>query len=291
MKKLTKSDFIRASVDVHGDRYDYSEVDYKNNQSMVNILCRIHGRFLQRASNHMRGIGCNHCRRTKPKDPNFINRAIEVHGDKYDYSKVEYKGSFPHVTIICKKHGEFRQSPANHLSGRTCDKCARESTRAGKEKIEAIFRSVHGNKYDYSKTEYSNLRAKITIICEKHGEFKQRTKNHIDGQGCPKCGDRFGIKENMWLDSLDVKERQVRIGNFVVDGYCEDTKTVYEFNGDFWHGNPEIYNQDDVNVVNNTTFGDLYKKTKNREKYLSSLGYNVVSMWENDFNLSRTHQI
>jgi very-short-patch-repair endonuclease len=290
MKKLTKSDFVKVSISVHGDKYDYSESDYKNNLSMLNILCNVHGTFVQRASNHMRGMGCYHCRKMKPKDPNFISRAIQVHGDKYDYSKVEYDGSFPHVTIICKKHGEFRQSPANHLSGRMCDKCAREATRIGEEKIESMFRSVHGDKYDYSLTEFSNIRAKITILCKEHGEFKQRTRNHINGQGCPKCGDRFGIKENLWLDSLNIKERQIRIGRYVVDGYCSKTKTIYEFNGDFWHGNPDVYNQEELNIVNNTKFGDLYKKTRNREKYLSDLGFNIVSIWENDFNLSHIHR-
>lgn len=289
MVKLTKSEFIQRAKSVHGDKYDYSEVDYKNNQSTISIICNTHGRFLQRASNHMRGIGCRNCGKTKPKDTNFITRAIDVHGDKYDYSLVDYKGSFPHVTIVCRHHGEFRQSPANHLTGRGCDKCARESTRIGVGVIEKVFKIAHGDKYDYSLSEYGGLRKKITIICREHGEFKQRTRNHMNGQGCPKCGDKFGIKENLWLDSLGVTYRQVRIGKYTVDGYCDKTKTVYEFNGDYWHGNPNVYDPNDVNIVNNTKFGDLYRKTIEREKYIVNLGYNVISIWESDFNLSKTY--
>lgn len=90
--------------------------------------------------------------------------------------------------------------------------------------------------------------------------------------------------ENSWLDSLNINERQVRIGKYIVDGFDPLTNTIYEFNGDFWHGNPSKYNPSDINYVNNMKFGDLYEKTLVKENYLRSLGYNVVSIWESDFN-------
>jgi very-short-patch-repair endonuclease len=142
---------------------------------------------------------------------------------------------------------------------------------------------VHNNKYNYFN-DYKNIRTKILIECKEHGLFKQRSKNHLDGQGCPKCGDNFGIKENKWLDSLNISERQFRIGRYVVDGYDPGTKTIYEFNGDFWHGNPDIFKKNDYNNVLKKTFGELYEKTLKKEIELKKMGYRVISIWENDFN-------
>jgi len=70
----------------------------------------------------------------------------------------------------------------------------------------------------------------------------------------------------------------------IVDGYDPDTKTIYEFNGDFWHGNPDIFNSYDYNNVSKKQFGELYENTLKRERELIKKGYNVISIWENDFN-------
>ena len=86
------------------------------------------------------------------------------------------------------------------------------------------------------------------------------------------------------MDLYSIKERQIRIGRYIVDGYDPDTKTVYEFNGDFWHGNPEIFKRDDFNSVLKIKFGDLYDKTIRKEIELKKMGYEVISIWENDFN-------
>ena len=144
---------------------------------------------------------------------------------------------------------------------------------------------VHNFKYDYDLVIYKNNRTKIPIICRLHNNtFYQKPGNHLQGQGCPKCGDNFGIKENKWLDSLNISERQFRIGRYVVDGYDPDTKTIYEFNGDFWHGNPDIFKKNDYNNVLKRTFGELYEKTIKKEIELKKMGYRVISIWENDFN-------
>ena len=207
-----------------------------------------------------------------------------IHGNKYDYKKVNYESSHSYLIITCKKHGDFEQLATNHLSGKGCGECARESTRIAVDDFIKRCNEVHGFKYNYDLVVYENLRTKIEIICKEHGVFKQRSKNHLDGQGCPRCGDLFGVKENKWLDILGVKERQVRIGKYFVDGYDPVTNTIYEFNGDFWHGNPELYDSSDINTALNKTFGELYEKTIKREEILIKKGYNVVSIWENDFN-------
>lgn len=121
----------------------------------------------------------------------FITRAKEVHGDKYDYSKVRYVNSQIKVCIICPEHGEFWQKPNKHLRGRGCRKCADLETAkrlsSTTEKFVACAREIHGDKYDYSKVEYKDSKTKVCIICPEHGEFKQRPNSHLRGCGCLKC--------------------------------------------------------------------------------------------------------
>ena len=92
---------------------------------------------------------------------------------------------------------------------------------------------------------------------------------------------------NIYIQHADNEgEKNIKINKklFKFDGYCKETNTVYEFMGDFFHGNPKLYNQNDINPLNKKTFGELYRNTINREKYLIKRGYNVISIWENDFN-------
>ena len=284
--KFTKDDFIQESIKIHGDKYDYSLVEYIKSSEKVTIICREHGNFIQRASNHLQGRGCYDCKKTRKYDSEkFIGLSNKVHNGKYLYDKVIYNGSHNDVIITCLEHGDFSQTPTNHLRGKGCGKCATESTRLILHDFINRCNLVHNFKYDYDLVIYKNNRTKIPIICRLHNNtFYQKPSNHLQGQGCPKCGDNFGIKENKWLDSLNISERQFRIGRYVVDGYDPDTKTIYEFNGDFWHGNPDVFKKDEYNNVLNKTFGDLYDKTLKREIEINKMGYKVISIWENDFN-------
>jgi len=115
----------------------------------------------------------------------------EVHGDRYDYSKVNYTKNIDKVVIICKEHGEFLQRPKSHKEGQGCPKCGNKLRKRGdyftNEKIIGKFKEVHGDRYDYSKVNYTKNIDKVVIICKEHGEFLQRPKSHKEGQGCPKC--------------------------------------------------------------------------------------------------------
>ena len=91
------------------------------------------------------------------------------------------------------------------------------------------------------------------------------------------------LKEKEWLDSLGITERQYPIENYRVDGYDPETNTVYEFLGDYWHGNPEVYDPDDYNKSCSKTFGQLFDETNKRIKYIKSLGYNIITKWENEW--------
>ena len=191
-KRLTTEEFIRRAKDVHGDRYDYSKVEYVNARTKVCIICPEHGEFRQTSSEHLRGQGCPKCAHEKQVSSStitteeFIRKAKEVHGDRYNYSKVEYVNTRTKVRIICPEHGEFLQIPNNHLQGQGCPYCAGKIRLTTEEFIRKA-KEVHGDRYDYSKVEYMNGPTKVCIICPEHGEFWQISRDHLQGQGCPKC--------------------------------------------------------------------------------------------------------
>lgn len=128
----------------------------------------------------------------------FINQAKEIHGDKYDYSLVDYKDIYTKIKIICLEHGEFFQSPVGHLAGRNCIKCGdlkrghynKLTTNTFIEKVNII----HNYKYDYQLVKYLKNNIKIKILCHAHGEFEQLPMCHMRGYGCPKCGNSLKSK-------------------------------------------------------------------------------------------------
>ena len=118
MKTDKTKEFIAKAKAVHGDKYDYSKVNYVNSFTKVTIICPKHGEFEQTPNLHLKSQGCPNCYGNKKMTiEEFIKRAKEVHGDKYDYSKVKYVNALTKVTIICPIHGEFEQTPAKHLLG------------------------------------------------------------------------------------------------------------------------------------------------------------------------------
>ena len=186
-RKMTTEEFIEKATVVHGDRYDYSKVVYVGSKQKVTIICSVHGEFEQIPNSHLRGQGCADCGGTKKSTTEqFIEKAKAVHGDRYDYSKVEHVNSSTKVTIICPEHGEFEQIPGGHLSGKGCAECGGTKKSTTEQFIEKA-KAVHGDRYDYSKVEYVNDSAKVTIICSTHGEFEQMPTNHLVGRGCLEC--------------------------------------------------------------------------------------------------------
>ncbi len=196
-KRNTLESFIIKAQYVHGTLYNYSKVNYVNANTKVIIICPVHGEFEQRASSHTQGYGCNKCGTLLQKQKitgsieEFIAKAKEIHGDKYDYSKAIFNGKLNNITITCPVHGDFEQNASNHIRGGNCPNC---STIKSSEKrtmpweicLKQFFK-IHGNKYDYSKANYIKTTAKIEIICPEHGSFWQSPTSHKQGNGCPKC--------------------------------------------------------------------------------------------------------
>ncbi|MGA9574049.1 MAG: hypothetical protein WBS20_08900, partial [Lysobacterales bacterium] len=118
----------------------------------------------------------------------FVRRAREVHGGRYDYSLVKYVNGYTPVSITCRKHGRFEQQPAVHFRGSGCPACATEKQTMRAEVFIQRATEIHGARYDYSKVKYKTARIGVTIICRKHGAFKQLPDNHLHGLGCLKCG-------------------------------------------------------------------------------------------------------
>ena len=207
---MSENNFIKQVKEIHGDKYDYSKVEYVNNKTKVCIICPEHGEFWQRPDIHLRGCGCKKCVQKKLSNSDiFIENARKVHMDKYDYSKVEYKNTDTKVCIICPEHGEFWQTPYNHLKGQGCKKCANEilskNMRLTTEEFIQKSQEVHGDKYDYSKVEYINNHTKVCIICPKHGEFWQRPNDHLSGYGCLKCSVRNYYSNEEYIENIKIK--------------------------------------------------------------------------------------
>ncbi len=190
--KLTTEQFIEMAITVHGDKYDYSLVEYVNNSTKIKIICKMHGVFEQNPADHLSNRGCYLCgKRTcgdklKHTKDLIIDKFINIHGYRFDYSLVEYININTKVKIICKEHGIFEQSPSTHINGNGCAKCGgicKSNT------VEFINKAItkRGNQYDYSLVEYINAITCVKIICKEHGIFQQTPNAHLSGRGCPSC--------------------------------------------------------------------------------------------------------
>lgn len=205
-KRMTLEEFIEKSNEKHGfGRYNYSKVVYVNYNTNVVIICNNHDEpyeFLQTPNNHLHGEGCPICRYIKMAEKQkltlneFINRANEIHGiGTYDYSHVKYVDYKTLILIICPKHGEFPQTPNDHLQGHGCYICGIEKHKLTLEEFIERANDFYGiGTYDYSESEYIDSQTLIKIICPKegHGSFWRIPTNHLRCSGCPKCNKNKG---------------------------------------------------------------------------------------------------
>lgn len=189
-------DFLKKAKNIHGNNYNYLNVEYKNSHTPIIIKCQRHGNFRQRPRTHIEGSGCPTCgvlTRTKKISMNqqtFVTRASKIHKNFYDYSLVEYKNSYTPIVIKCPKHRKFKQMPKAHSEGYGCPKCGIEVRQLTINELLKKFRQLHGNKYNYSKVDSAAMLDHIIIGCPKHGKFHQRVQVHLIGRGCPKCAFR-----------------------------------------------------------------------------------------------------
>lgn len=314
----TTKSFIKKAREVHGYKYDYSKLKYVHSTLKVIIGCKRHKWFEQRANAHLRGGGCLKCAREviswKVQKANtcttqeFIKKSKLKWGNKYDYSRVKnYKNSDTLVIIECKKHKIFIKVTAhNHIrSGLRCPLCNKRRKNITFKMFLELARKMHDKIYIYKKDYYKGIDKKVKIKCRKkgHGYFLQNYLDHIRGKGCPICTRKTGYSRKAieWLRKMEkhlkIKIRHMKhIGeysikllngkNIKVDGYHPRSKTVFEFHGDAYHGNPKVYkpNSKPNYYFPNKTAKRLYKETKEREKQIKRLGFNLITIWESDYN-------
>jgi hypothetical protein len=268
MRKLTTDEFIEKSIEIWGNRFDYSLVEYENNKKKVKIICPIHGKFEQKPNNHLNSkYGCTQCgierekynkiedkRRKKEqlkkeRIDNFFKKCKEIHGDRYDYSLVEYINTNSKVKIICREHGEFEQRASAHSAGQGCSECKFEKRRTGLDEFLIRCKEIHDDKFDYSLiTEYKNSNTKVKVICKKHGEFLITPDNHINRkQGCVECKklglDGFLEKaKSKWGDRYDYSLVEYKNNKEKINIICKEHGVFEQRVSDHFnlkHGCPE----------------------------------------------------
>lgn len=253
-RRKTVEEFIEEANEVHGiGRYDYSKVNYVDNKTEVIIICHNHEtpyEFSQTPSHHLSGNGCKLCGIKNRADKRrltleeFIERSRKIHGNKYDYSKVNYINNSTDVIITCPIHGDFPQTPSNHLSGKGCLDCAYEKL-ANDRKLtleEFIERAnkLHGvGTYNYSKVVYVNNHTDVIIICPKHGEFKQKPNDHLIDCGCQNCHKSNGeiavrnflIKNKIEFEEQKRFDKCKYINSLSFDFYLPQYNLCIEYDG------------------------------------------------------------
>lgn len=226
--------FIEKAQLIYGDSYDYSDIDFVDSKTPIQLSCKIHGDFSMRPANHLNGQHCRSCKRDanaaalKQKSTDvFIAKARLVHGETFDYSKANETDDRGRSRLICKVHGEFWQFRNNHLEGRGCRLCSSIARTTTVPEFIRRSEATHGEgTYGYSLVKgFSTTRDKVAIICPVHGVFEQIARDHMRNTGCPSCaidrtritfeefaqrarlahGDRYEYVEESWVrDSIFV---------------------------------------------------------------------------------------
>ncbi len=220
MKLLTLTEFIKKAREVHADRYSY--FDYINARIKVKIKCNICDNvFYQTSANHLTGHGCPMCKGKKTTElqkhtlTQFIEKAIVIHGHRFNYNNVVYIDSGTKVTLTCNIcNTTFDQLPSNHLAGHSCPVC-RYINNGNKSRLtleEFIDRAnkIHNYKYNYNKVLYLNGKSKIIVTCKDHGDFQQLASNHLNGHGCPVCkGVNVSIRQLLTIEQFIEKAKAI----------------------------------------------------------------------------------
>jgi flagellar biosynthesis/type III secretory pathway chaperone len=291
MKKLTTEQFIEKAKRVHGNRYDYSKLEYIDARTKVIIICKEHGEFKQKPVSHLRNHHCDFCAKENRKQTNIERYGVScsLHNKKVA-EKVKQ-------TNIIKRGCEYP----------TQNKCVKEKVKQTNIERYGVCRKS------------SNVKKILPLITDKEWLFEQYM---VLGKTAVQIAQELNISDGtvgkylkqheieirytvgysrkavQWLESImeeqnifiqhagNIGEYQMPETRFKVDGYCNENNTVYEFHGDCFHGNPDLFKDDDKpNFYQpELTAKELYNNTIERENKIKELDFNLVVMWENDYN-------
>lgn len=321
-RKVPLDEMLKRFAEKHKGKFTYPEIEnyYVDGSTKLNIKCETHGIFTQTAHSHLYG-GCSKCadakiseqtkgverpdRRTTTEE--YIVKANKKHNNRYKYTKTVYvKSKDTKIIVTCDDHGDFEISPKYHLSGKGCQICHdNEQVKQSRLKLPALiqkFNGIHESKYKYDKVVLVGDAANVPIIvhCTTHGDFSILVQKHYT-HGCPECEKdnpkkkRSSIKQskpaNHWLDTMErilgiTLVREFRLPENLrraVDGYDPTTRTVYQFHGDYFHGNPDVHDELSYNDLKSMTFGQVFDESCRYDQEIIDLNYNLEIMWENDW--------
>ena len=291
----------------------------KGANSIIPVWCTIHNisfwaRLTQHFNDFRHGNGCRKCSNREL----WTAERVQIDGPRrypeYGYHYVTdahvtdgYKSIIPVWCTIHEILNWVRIQYHFHDDLRGCSKC---TNRTGWD-LERFLREailIHGDTCDYSEIKDEDIvkgTSKIPITCRIcHQKWYPTIQNHINREsGCPPCSrkgySRVAIE---WLEYMAMKDnthiQHARNGGehlipgtlYHVDGYSASLNKIYEFNGDYWHGNPDLYHPDEVNEVAGKTMGELFDRTKERLQKILELGYNLECIWERDWrSMKRLH--
>lgn len=244
---MNLDEFVERAKIVHGDRYTYLAV-FPKGRLQARMLCSKHGEFTQSCNNHLAGRGCPQCGNTSKGNHNkysleaVIAKVSAIHGNKYVYSGFADSISRPRLNVVCPEHGEFSVCMYSHIQGIGCRKCGAKKTKAYSfETAVEKAKEKHGNKYTYISLQ-SSRRSKLTLECEKHGEFTQGLDKHIAGGTCPRCvnpSSKPTIEVSDYLSELGLEvQHEVSLKAYTrmrFDLLMPKLNLAVEYHGEYWH--------------------------------------------------------
>jgi hypothetical protein len=279
------------------ENYEIKEINF--NLKVVTLFCNKHGIFKQFFSKIFSGHGCTECFKEfknkrsesiplKISGYELLSKFKKMYNNCYTYQIEDNNFYFKNqkIKIYCKTHGEFIQYIGKHLTGFECQLCSKiAGGHYSTENFIKRAKKIHGDKYDYSKTECKKSHDDITIICKKHGEFKQKAYNHINGCDCLKCSTKESSKESEIIEFIKLNCNfniitKDRSNIFEIDILIKDLNLAFEINGVFWH--TEVYvpsnfhlnktnvcKQKDIDLIHIYEDDWLYKKEIVKSRILS----------------------
>jgi len=254
--KFTQDEFVEKAKSIHKNKYTYDKTNYLSANKHVTITCPVHGDFTQRAAKHLRGRGCPVCGGTKKlSHAEYIEKAKQIHDNKYDYSKTEYVSMAARITVTCPEHGDFTPAAKDHIHNKSgCPICGREATTKHQQTIVSVDEfntrlsrvvEAQDNKYklSWNKNDYSKMHDDFPVTCSKHGTFSRKAYAFLQfGCYCPKCyPSGVSVLEKEVVSFLEDNNIQLECNNrtliapYELDIVIPSLRLAVEFNGTYWH--------------------------------------------------------
>ena len=270
--------YLGKFKNTHGDKYDYSNSVYTKAHDPIDIVCPIHGVFTQKPVKHANGQGCPRCNGGRLfTTAEFINNAVSVHGNQYNYTSVNYVNAHTPVDIICPDHGIFNQLPLSHINHQSgCPTC-NGGISYTHEEFEKLANTRHNNAYNYPD-KYHGSHNKITIVCPIHGDFMQQPDSHLGGCGCPRCNNIFSDGEREVGEFIEQYAQMERSDRKIIkpkelDIVVPSKKVAIEYCGLYWHSS--------------YSGGKDKKYHKNKHEAADAAGYRLVTIFEDEWLTKR----